>query len=195
MEGIYTHDQDALPDHVVEKIFSGKNNKRICSFSDKEVFCLPAMWGYYVYGFKGLAVEIEVEKSLVKKVQYQKKAAHWSEGQTPENFLNQILITKLKCWSHENEYRYICNAHQDDYQKIGRIKAVHFGWPYKRVGNVNQILDNSQSLREYIHRVKQLLTIATEKDYDIYATHIDGAKVVSRPFSMAEVEALGSRGR
>lgn len=67
------------------------------------------MWGYYANGFKGIAIEIEVDckRSGIRKVSYAREVAKITNGDDAADAVERILTTKLSCWRHEFEYRYI----------------------------------------------------------------------------------------
>ena len=98
MEGVYISTDQSK----IDEIFNEKDSKRICSFSNKKGFENLAMWGYYTNGFKGIAIEIEVNDEDVKEVKYRCNIPI-------TNDIEEILTTKLKCWEHESEYRFISN--------------------------------------------------------------------------------------
>lgn len=137
MEGIYI----ATDSSKINKILDEKNKRRVCSFSSKEGFKNPAMWGYYANGFKGIAIEIEVDESKVKKVKYEDKVPETAD-------VEEILTTKLKYWEHEAEYRFITKDNEDKY-KIGKITKVYFGCPYENLTNSDGIISKSKQILEY----------------------------------------------
>lgn len=137
MEGVYI----ATDKSKINKIFSDKNKKRICSFSSKEGFENFAMWGYFANGFKGIVIEIEVDESIVKKVKY--------EDEVPEKEnVEEILTTKLKYWQHEAEYRFITEDNEDKCG-IGKITKIYFGSPYENLTNSDKIIQESKQILEY----------------------------------------------
>lgn len=137
MEGVYIA---TIPSKIGE-ILNEKNKKRICSFSSEEGFENFAMWGYYANGFKGIAIEIEVDESIVKKVKYEYKVPE------TEN-VEEILTTKLKYWEHEAEYRFITENNEDKCE-IGKITKLYFGSPYENLTNSDKIIQESKQILEY----------------------------------------------
>lgn len=137
MEGVYIA---TIPSKISE-ILNEKNKKRICSFSSEDGFENFAMWGYYANGFKGIAIEIEVDESIVKKVKY--------EDEIPETEnVEEILTTKLKYWQHEAEYRFITEDNEDKCG-IGKITKIYFGSPYENLTNSDKIIQESKQILEY----------------------------------------------
>lgn len=137
MEGVYI----STVQSKIDENLNGKNKKRICSFSSEKGFENFAMWGYYANGFKGIAIEIEVDESIVKKVKY--------EDEVPETEnVEEILTTKLKYWKHEAEYRFITENNEDKCE-IGKITKIYFGSPYENLTNSNQIIPKSKQILEY----------------------------------------------
>lgn len=137
MEGVYI----ATVPSKIDEILNEKNKKRICSFSSEEGFENFAMWGYYANGFKGIAIEIEVDESIVKKVKYKAKVPKTKD-------VEEILTTKLKYWKHEAEYRFITENNEDKC-KIGKIIKIYFGSPYENLTNSNEIIPKSKQILEY----------------------------------------------
>jgi hypothetical protein len=133
MEGVFS---TTMNEAEIESIFELKCKYRICSFSGKNAFGNPLMWGYYANGFKGVAIEIEVIDDVAKKycVEYV-PAALTIEKPSQEN-VERILRTKLDIWKHEEEYRFLTGSEDDPReQEIGKITAIYFGNPYGNVIN------------------------------------------------------------
>ena len=147
MEGVYI----ATVPSKIDEILNEKSKKRICSFSSKEGFKNFAMWGYYANGFKGIAIEIEVDESIVKKVKY--------EDEVPETRdVEEILTTKLKYWKHEAEYRFITEDNEDKCE-IGKITKIYFASPYENLTNSSEIISKSKQILEYKKYKEKLLKI------------------------------------
>ena len=137
MEGVYISTDQSK----IDEIFNEKDSKRICSFSNKKGFENLAMWGYYTNGFKGIAIEIEVNDEDVKEVKYRCNIPI-------TNDIEEILTTKLKCWEHESEYRFISNNDIKN-QKIGEITKVYFGLPYENLINSKNIVSKNSIIQDY----------------------------------------------
>lgn len=194
MEGIFTDNGKMLPKKSLDEIFSKKNGKRICAFSSETAFRNPAMWGYYAHGFKGVAIEIEVDRKDVHEVHYNSNVAQWIVDNPQALSINQILTTKLDCWTHEEEWRYICDSEDDGShwieKRIGKVNAVHFGWPYSNVENARSIKAQVRKLKNYIQHVRELMAVASARRITTYAARIDGYKVISQPFNEHDIDSL-----
>jgi len=146
--------------NLISPMFEDKNKTVICSFSRPKTLNDPLLWGYYANGYKGIAIEIDCSnQSGIHKVYCNEDKIHY------ENGLFEIITHKEKCWGHEEEYRYI-NSKLDEERlcTIGVIKKVHFGFPYKRFENLEQITNNSKTLREYDYWKNELKLICDKKN-------------------------------
>ena len=173
MEGVFLTSNPSL----VDKIYYAKKNYVICSFSTIWAFKKPAMWGYYANGFKGIAIEVKVNKNSVKKIEYKKEIKSISEYQN-KNEIESLLSAKLPCWKHENEYRFLKildECDNDNFQQIGKITAVYFGNPFGDVDNKEEIYQNNQALRCYKCYANMLKNCL--KDVPYYEIKIIGNKV------------------
>lgn len=171
MEGIFT---TISSKEKIDNIFKIKGEYIICSFSNKQALQNPVLWGYYANGFKGTAIEIEIPDSLLAreeqpkiiKVDYNSERRFSNcirEDMEPEEIANSVLTRKLKCWSHEKEYRFLTKNTENE-QRIGEgITKVIFGSPYKGISNANEILNHSDKLREYMKYKKELMKICQNK--------------------------------
>ncbi|RKY05093.1 MAG: hypothetical protein DRP56_09310 [Planctomycetota bacterium] len=150
-----------------------KTEYGICSFSGFEAIENLLMWGYYANGFKGVAIEIEVDEQNVEKVNYVEDLADISKervGNTTNNIVKKILTTKLNCWKHEEEYRFLIkcldNFNENESgieKKIEKITAIYFGDPFGNTENAKKIVNGSKSLRKYKKYRERLETLADEK--------------------------------
>lgn len=154
MEGVYF----VIDTSKVDKILNEKNEKRICSFSSEEGFKNPAMWGYYANGFKGIVIELEVDNGIVEEVIYKNKLPKTED-------IKKILITKLKYWKHEAEYRFITKNNEDKCE-IGKITKVYFGTPYEKLINSSEIISNSKQILEYKKYKEKLEEFLVEKEIE-----------------------------
>lgn len=152
MEGVYFSDGS----NQIDEVLSQKNRRKICSFSGVSAFRKPCMWGYYANGFKGIAIEIEVDPQEIEKVNYVKETPLTSE-------VNEILTTKLNSWRHENEYRFI-KVSDENHNKIGKITKVYFGDPYAGLTNSDSISDLNEKIRKYRMRREELESLLEEKN-------------------------------
>ena len=190
MEGVFIGERTAISASVFSRVFSEKNKCVICSFSAERAFKSPSMWGYYANGFKGIAVEIEVDKKEVHRVKYAPDVAKWitlSGRATDKTRMKRVLTTKWRSWRIEHEYRFIAESHMNCSMRIGRVKGVHFGWPYKDVRNVDDVMANSEPLRDYVKRVRILFDTANNYGIPCFAAYTIGSEVESVPFSLASL--------
>lgn len=173
MEGVFsTSSYDSI-----KEIFSEKNNTVICSFSGEEALKRPLMWGYYANGFKGIAIETEVEinnsdrvinndrvtNGKIVEVTYDNKSFSSENELTVE----QIMTRKLEDWTHEKEYRFLKEGNEGLYE-IGEISKIYFGSPYYNVNNRKKIIDNSVPLQEYEERKNKLKDFCETLNKKIY---------------------------
>lgn len=185
MEGVFRFGQGKLSPNDLKKLFHMKNNRFICSFSGARAFKRPLMWGYYANGFRGIAVKLEVAKSDVRGVSYVAQGVNWtpsSKNETTSTWLERVLTTKLKCWKHEDEYRYITKE-EGGARVIGAISEVYFGWPYKAVINFEEVKAESKALREYDARVAELIDIAKKSKFRCFRAYVKEGKVTSSPLN------------
>lgn len=168
MEGAFTILSEAGVDSEIGSVYGEKSKYKICSFSRKGGFERPPMWGYYANGFRGVAIEVNVEDDgKIKKVEYEGKTKFIerirnSDGSIDQMTIDRILTTKLKSWKHEEEYRFLRTS-ENNLHKVGKITAIYFGDPYYNFRNQPDILGGSESLREYTSLKKQLEIIARDR--------------------------------
>lgn len=147
MEGVFsTYHINLIPD-----ISNQKKNYVICSFSELEALKNPLLWGYYANGFKGIAIEIEVDESTMQGTEEIKKIDYNNERLLASgiNDIKTIITTKKKDWCHEKEVRFLKKSKTEGLYKIGEIKKIYFGSPYKNISNYQEIRDDSRTLRQY----------------------------------------------
>lgn len=155
MEGVYKTTNTSN----IDEVFSDKNRYVICSFSSKEALKNPLLWGYYADGYKGIAIEIECDKKIIDHCLIKEGI---DDCIIPVNYVKNILnienynssvpkiiSNKLKCWEHEDEYRYLMKSEKEGLFEIGEIKKVYFGNPYSNTVNKRQITDASEKLKYY----------------------------------------------
>lgn len=167
MEGVYY----TVNPLQTDKILSEKNKRKICSFSSIHGFHKPCMWGYYTNGFQGIAIEIEIEKKLVYKVQYDNDI-------TSLNDMDKILTTKLKSWKHENEYRFIKVMQEEENKcQIGKITKVYFGSPYAGLTNSQDIINDNNAIQKYHNNCKVIQDILDNKGIPYSYVHVEKNQV------------------
>lgn len=171
MEGVYLFKVGMLTDEFIQNLYGQKTKHVICSFSGVNAFPNPIMWGYYANGFKGIAIEIEVDcrQQEIKKMTYAKEVLCITEHNDTANTVKRILTTKLLCWQHEEEYRYL-NKSSCTPQEIGKITAVYFGSPYQTTDNSADIQRQPQATK-YLDHVNLLKQTAQAKG--IQCHHVD----------------------
>ncbi len=170
MEGVFYGQKED-----VGVIYNEKNKYKICSFSDKEAFENPAMWGYYANGFKGMAIKIDVNKSNVNIIDYEDEIPSLKDLPV-DNKIVKILTTKSTPWKKEGEYRFLKKS-ETNFHKVGKITGVYFGNPYGDVTNRREIEIKSNSLSEYIKFKEKLIKFAKVKGIKVYHVKIEGCKV------------------
>lgn len=163
MEGVYWFSAGTLGDDVIGKLYDEKSKCAICSFSGEKAFKNPIVWGYYANGFRGIAIKIEYDEGSVdiEKVNYASEIASMANGEPTGDAVKRILTTKLCCWEHEDEYRYVNNGDHSS-RKIGDVTAVYFGAPYKTAVNA-EVVRRRPCVREYLCRVESLQKTADDK--------------------------------
>jgi len=169
MEGVYRNSFFNSDD--IFEMFTEKNNKIICSFSHITALNNNLLWGYYANGFKGVAIEIEINEIEIKKMNYFNIQVF---NQNLHN-VDDIITRKLKDWEHEQEYRFICDSSKDKKCKIGKITKVYFGSPYDNTNNRENIEDNSPMLRKYDYLKRELQLLC--KDLRIATENFNHARV------------------
>ncbi len=177
MEGIFR----TMKPEIIKEIYNQKKKYKICSFSGENAFKNPCMWGYYANGFKGIAIEVEIEvkKSDVKQITYKDDIINVIDNLKGNNDekAEKILTTKLRAWEHEEEYRFLkCTDSRENV--IGEITAIYFGEPYKNVYNSNAVYRDNIKLRCYRCLSSTLRTITERKDISCFSVTIEDGKVV-----------------
>ena len=174
MEGVYKITNTSN----ISEVFSDKNRYVICSFSSKKALKCPLLWGYYAEGYKGIAIEIECSKKIIDnseindgindcivQVEYVENTGKISSNSS----VPKIISEKLKCWEHEEEYRYLNRSGSGNLFQIGEVKKVYFGNPYGNTVNNEQIYESiykSEKLKKYKENEKALREYL-EKDYNV----------------------------
>lgn len=158
-------------------ILSQKNSYKICSFS--QTFENPLLWGHYASGFKGVAIEIDVDGNDIYKVNYMNSIVDIKlDGQPADDIVKEILTTKLTPWAYEREYRFLKKI-EDNKQKIGKISKVYFGNPYGNLYNTKEI--RPKAIVEYLDLRERL--IEKIKDYGVSSSlvKVNNSKVYAIP--------------
>ncbi len=177
MEGVYSYLKTSENEAELIDVFSEKNKYRICSFSGQSALERPTMWGYYANGFKGIAIEIEIEANDVRKVKYSNSPVKWDkhpQGTSAADRIRGVITTKLKQWKPECEYRYLFESDIDDgiHCKIGNITGVYFGNAYCGIENSDDIRKNSMSIKKYDGWKSELEAIAKSHKYTCFSAGV-----------------------
>lgn len=159
MEGIFYANKN-----LIEKIYSEKEKYKLCSFSGINGFHNPLLWGYYANGFKGVAIEIEVDNiSKNEQSLYQiEYIPYISSFSNSRNDVIKILTRKLNIWKHEDEFRFL-TTDNPNFQKIGNITNVFFGNPYGNVTNRDEFA-NKDIIEDYNSKKEKLQDLLKTKN-------------------------------
>ena len=172
MEGVFTIENN---EKRINEIFDSKSKYGICSFSGLKGFENPILGGYYANGFKGLAIEIEVDTSYVKHVKYP-VSLNEINNSNPDS-IEMVLRTKLKNWEHENEFRSLNKGIIGNIQ-VGKISGVYFGNPY---GNVQNKYVIQKKFMKYIDFKNKVIETANKNNILCYNVKMIDGKVVKDP--------------
>lgn len=175
MEGIFSINEKLI--NKINDIYKAKSEYKICSFSGSEAFKNPAMWGYYAGEFKGVVIEIDVNPSDVQKINYSDNDVVFDKECSDEYNVKNILLSKKLAWRHENEYRYL-GVHDNSFCKIGKIKKIHFGAPYKYLGNSDEILKEKKSFSQHKKYKGKIINILKKRKISYSDVKVIGGKVV-----------------
>jgi hypothetical protein len=177
MEGVYRFlNYTERRARLINLIFGEKASYKICSFSNKKAFSNPIMWGYYANGFRGVAIEIEVYRFKINKIKYEDEIQGF-EGSNPNIVAKRILTTKLSMWEHEYEYRLLEQSERNKI-KIGNITGLYFGDPYEIAHNRNNIVEDSNNIREYLKNKKRILDITRQNNIAVHSVSIEDNEVI-----------------
>lgn len=174
MEGVFS----TYNHSIINSLFSEKNKYVICSFSDvdgpKKPLNNPLLWGYYANGFKGVAIEIDATNhddmdndSDFERIKYDNKSDYYKDVFENGVDVKEIITRKLDDWDHEDEVRFLKKSKKEGSYKIGKIKKVHFGTPYKNARNYKTIRDYSKTLRKYNFLKRELILICKDNNIEI----------------------------
>ncbi|MBL0687148.1 MAG: DUF2971 domain-containing protein [Sulfurospirillum sp.] len=134
----------------------GKLYYKTCSFSGEKALKSELMWGHYANAGKGVVIEINIENcENIESVEYGNICDY--------DNIKDILRNKSNEWSYEDEYRYMLTDETCNKIKIGTIKKIHFGTPYKHLLNYRDIIKNHKPLSDYLDLKTQLEDLCEEK--------------------------------
>ena len=102
---------------------------RIACFSE-EKSSIP-MWAYYANNHKGVCLEYDLEKlNIEDRYEYELKRAfckvHYSNYRPKDKHGDYSLVVKSSQWSHEKEWRLICDT-KSDYISVPCLSDVYLG--------------------------------------------------------------------
>ena len=180
MEGVYRTDRSVTTDAMVGELFGEKARYTICSFTGDQALKRPTMWGYYANGFKGMAIEVEVPRAEIEPVKYVDRLEHIDPADPPPVRVREILCTKLSSWKHEHEYRYL-NEDGSDFKRIGEIRRVCLGLPFRNAENYRDIESRFQRLNDYYEHAKVIIETANRLGIQVNEARLEGGKVHIAP--------------
>ena len=153
------------------------------------------MWCYYADSHKGICIEYDLSKLLktptnqkiidsLTKVQYSPNRIDCLHGDAEDNVV-KILTSKSDVWSHEQEWRIVCETN-NEWLPFDCISGVYLGKKfnlksplYKRL--VDSLEDNSgiKIYKAKLHTTKYQLEFLEEVDLDFYRmfkSHLSNSK-------------------
>lgn len=153
------------------------------------------MWSYYADSHKGICIEYDLSKLLktptnqkiidsLTKVQYSPNRIDCLHGDAEDNVV-KILTSKSDVWSHEQEWRIVCETN-NEWLPFDCISGVYLGKKfnlksplYKRL--VDSLEDNSgiKIYKAKLHTTKYQLEFLEEVDLDFYRmfkSHLSNSK-------------------
>lgn len=176
MEGVFNIDDK----DNVNKFFNLKEQYKICSFSGIKGFENLVMWGYYATGFKGVAIEVEIEiitedcqcgeNGGVKKIECDDNLPNDSD-------IEKILLNKNTVWEQEDEYRFLIKSENNNH-KIGKITTIYFGNPYGNIENKNQVREKSTDFSQYEKFKEKIIKVAKGMNIFCWDVKIEQGKII-----------------
>jgi len=154
-EGVYTNNTQNQGVTLSEK-----QQYKICSFSGVQALKSELMWGHYANTGRGIIIEVDIEDCRnIKQVKY--------DSNENLNSIEDILTNKSKEWAYEDEYRYLSTDQLDNNKvKIGQIIKIHFGTPYEKLLNYQEIKEKHENLKKYHQLRENLKDFCTEKNIE-----------------------------
>lgn len=138
------------------------------------------MWALYASGFKGVAIELDPDpdpKIDIQEVIYRDNPTSVCRGKTIEDTVLGIMSSKSRIWEYESEVRlFIKTTNKMKGEglayKAGSIRSVILGKPYETISNISEIYDNSELLKSYKKRAREILEIAKSKGVSTKISYI-----------------------
>lgn len=142
------------------------------------------MWSYYANSHKGICIEYDLSKlprnstnqkiiDSLTKVQYSPHRIDCLTGDAEENVV-KILTSKSDVWSHEQEWRLVCETN-NEWLPFDCISGVYLGKKFDRKSpfykTLVDSLEDKSGMKIYkakLHATKYQLEFSEEVDLDIY---------------------------
>lgn len=135
MEGLYFYDSgdDRLRERQITRaIRTGKQRRFVCALSAR--WDKTALWAYYADDFRGVALEYDLQglmernQVIVDMVQYRSanQAFDIFQSEDAQALADQILLTKIDDWRHEEEIR-ILSSRPERLRIPGGVRSLTLG--------------------------------------------------------------------
>ncbi len=101
-----------------EKAMKEVNCLKVCALS--KTYKKHLLWGHYAGGYKGVAIEVELDESEITNIAYEKDYRSWSDlikQCSPEEAARKLLSSKFDDWVDEEEVRVISRS---EYYSLSR---------------------------------------------------------------------------
>lgn len=195
MEGVYrVHSNNAKSD--IDTIFKHKAKHLICCFSESGALSKPIMWGYYANGFKGVAIEVEVDETafgagsdFLERMTYPPDQYVPTPGNDAKESAINILCRKLPAWGHEEEYRLLTSQSSNAY-RFGTITRLIVGYSYPKTQKRLTGDDRWNRAGEYLCRAKWLIDVAECKGIPVAIAQMKDATVSIRDISYKDLRKM-----
>lgn len=134
MEGVFAYvsrSNQLHEDNINQKLNKIKYQKdklRICSLSEVGTdYDAYLMWAHYADGFKGIALEIDLDELETFPVTYVNGFPTFKlkRNAPDDEYAKRVLSHKMSCWSYERERRIITD--KEFYDISGKITKVIIG--------------------------------------------------------------------
>ncbi len=103
MEGLFTYNEGAIQQWIVDAIYSQKMTYKILSLCEEPDNML--MWSYYTEGHRGMVLGVELADKTIK-VESMKYVVDFNINNiNQEDVAKVILCKKHISWQHEKEHR------------------------------------------------------------------------------------------
>lgn len=179
MEGYYKGTFD-LSEETAGIVFGEKAARLICCFSKEVALRNPLMWGYYANGFKGLAIEVEIEEENLYPIVYSNTVSRYARRGCFEERVKSILTRKLDCWKHEREVRYFQTDTQEEKQlyQIGIVTGIVVGLPYPKKYMNENVYGRWEYFHHYEDQACNLIDVALKKKLSVKSAAMRNGRVI-----------------